>query len=249
MILGRWRRIVRLRLRSLLRSERVDVDQRMEETRDARGVRFVDDALRDLRYAARMMVRSPGVTAVAVLSLALGIGANTAIFSAVDELMLQTLPVAHPERLIMFFAAEDSARGDSLPYPRFEEIQQHLTSVFASVISVWSIDRANMIVNPAGAGASAEPDAGLVRVGSAAANYFDTLGVATQIGRAFTASDNRVPGGHPVAVISDAYWDRRFGRTRDITNRTFSVNGATYQILGVAAKGFSGEWVGMPTDL
>ncbi len=205
----------------------------------------------DLRYGLRMLRKSPGFTAVAALSLALGIGANTAIFSVIDALMFKQLPVRNPERLVMVWTKDDSPgqRDYTFSHPMFAKFRD-LSQVFSGVAAIWLIERSNLTINPrAGEGGTGEADAGQVRVGLASGDYFSTLGVQAVNGRTFTPDDDRAPGGHPVAVISYGYWERRFARAPDIVGRAFTLNGTTYTILGVTPRGFTGEWVGKPTDL
>jgi predicted permease len=196
----------------------------------------------DLRYGLRLMARSKGFTAVAVLSLALGIGANTAIFSALDALLLKQLPVPHPEQL---YTIGDKERNvDFIPYPRFAKLRE-VPDLFSGIAAICLLDRSNINIQGPGGGL----DAATVRVGLVSGAYFSTLGVQPVAGRTFAADDDRVPGGHPVAVISYDYWQRRFDRSTDVVGRSFTLNGTTYSILGVAQRGFSGDWIGLPTDL
>ena len=194
----------------------------------------------DLRYGLRLIGRSKGFTAVAVLSLALGIGANTAMFSITDALMLRTLPVRNPERLVTL------SEGDFFffQYPTFQKFR-NLKQVFSDVTAVCLIRRSNVIVNGPGGGL----DAGTIGVGLVSGTYFSTMGANALIGRTLTTDDDRIPGGHPVAVISYRYWERRFGREPGVVGRTLTLNGTTYTILGVTAPGFSGDWIGEPTSL
>jgi predicted permease len=275
----RWRYTLPLRLRSLVRRDRVEdeldeeiryhiderarelmakglterdarlsalrsfggVEQRKEECRDARRLMLVDDVRRDLVYAGRMLRRSPGFTAVAVLSLALGIGANTAIFSILDALAFRTLPIAEPDRLVLLDTDQ------SIGLTRFARLREHLTG-FSNVSAVWTIDRSNIIIGTGAAdGRATQTDAGQARIGLASADYFSTMGVTLASGRTFTAEEERTE--RPVAVMSDAYWRRHFGRPPDVAGRSFRLNGETYDIVGVAPSGFTGEWVGVPTDV
>jgi predicted permease len=201
---------------------------------------MIADLWQDLRYGARMLRRSSGFTVVAVLSLAIGIGANTAIFSVIDALMLKTLPVQNPEQLVTL-RTNDSGFYSS--YPSFERYSD-LTQVFSNASAICLVDRYNVTTNsPIGAAA---PQVGIALVSG---NYFSTLGVDTVIGRTLTADDDRLPGGHPVAVISYGYWEGRFERVADVVGRTLTLNNTTYTILGVTPRGFSGDWIGQPTDV
>jgi predicted permease len=211
------------------------------------GFNPVEILFNDLRYGLRMMRRSPGVTAVAILSLALGIGANTAIFSVVDALMLRTLRVRSPEQLVELRKTSDSSSGYNpwFGYLEFEKIRDR-TEVFSSIAAINLLDRSNSgTVN----GPDAGLDSGRLSVGLVSGTYFDTMGADAVRGRALAVYDDQAPGGHPVTVISYGYWKRRFALAPDVVGRTLTLNGTAYTILGVTQSGFSGEWVGQPTDL
>jgi predicted permease len=218
------------------------VEQRKEECRDMRRVNFIENLLQDLRYSTRMLLKNPGFTLIAVVTLALGIGANSAIFSLFDALMLRTLPVRQPEQLVLLKRREASNRTIyDVAYSMFERLREQ-PQVLAEVAANWLIERSETADSPGA-------DPGQVRVGMASGNYFSTLGVRAVSGRTFTPEDNRVPGGHPVAVISYGYWQRRFALAPDIVGRTLKLTDTTYTIIGVTPRGFSGEWVGRPADL
>ncbi len=204
-----------------------------------------DTLFKDLNFAARMLRKKPGFAIVAVLALGLGIGANTAIFSIIDALFLKPLPVQQPDRLVMVGGQIDSP-GISYTFykPQFEKFRD-LSTVFSNVAAVGGINRSNLTINGTGGG----PDPGQVQVGLVSGNYFSLLGVNTAIGRMFTADDDRVPGDHPVAVISYDYWFRRFALASDTIGRTLTLNGTTFKVLGVTPRGFTGESVGNPVDL
>lgn len=210
------------------------------------------DLWQDLRYGLRLARRSPGFTAVTVLMLALGIGANTAIFSVIDALLLRPFPVRQPEQLVAFSQSHDgrldSGAWEVWSYPLFEKFRE-LGQVFDNVTMTSQIERYNLMVNGPDGGPAGELDPGGVRVGLVSGNYFSTLGVGTVMGRAFTANDDRVPGGHPVAVISHNYWERRFGRSSEVIGRIITLLGTSYTIVGVATAGFAGDLIEQPTDL
>jgi predicted permease len=212
-----------------------------EAVREMWGWTSVERLGQDLRYGLRMLGRSPGFTAVAVLSLALGIGANTAIFSVIDALMLRVLPVRSPDQLVLFSEGGDVA---FLAYPAYEKFRDH-ADVFSGIAAICLLDRSNVTINGPGGGL----DAATVGVGLVSGTYFSTLGINPVLGRTFSADDDRVPGGHPLAVISHDYWQRRFAGAADVVGRTFTLNQTTYNILGVAQEGFSGDWIGHSTDL
>jgi macrolide transport system ATP-binding/permease protein len=228
------------------------IERRKDECRDMRHVRWIEDLMQDVGYSQRMLRKNPGFTAVAVLTLALGIGANTAIFSVIDALMLKRLSVRNPEQLFMFeghsvnYHANGVAVpgiGYDFPHPTFEKFRT-LTNFFSDVSGIYEVDRFNVTVD----GPDGAMDRGQVVVGMASGNYFSNLGVQAARGRTFTPDDDRTPGSHPVAVISYVYWERRFAQAANVVGRTLTLNGTKYDIIGVTAKGFSGEWVGKPVD-
>lgn len=218
-----------------------------EATRAVWGWVWLDQLGQDLRYALRTLRRSPGFTAVAVLSLALGIGANTTIFSVVDALVLAELPVRRPNELVLFY---ESAPDTPSPAPiavshQWVESYKDLTDVFSTVTGVCLTERFNVSID----GAGRNSDAGPVAVALVSGNYFSTLGLSALIGRSLDPSDDRVPGGHPVTVISYRFWEGRFARASDAVGRRLNLYGTTYTVIGVAPRGFLGESVGQPTDL
>jgi predicted permease len=212
---------------------------RIEElTRESRGFPGLEAFFRDLICGFRTLRRNPGFATVAVLSLAIGIGANTAIFSVTDALLLRRLPVAAPDRLALF--TRSAISGEPLygfPYRWYDRLRNN-PEMFADVSGFAVFDRYNV---------SGDPQR--VTVALSSGNYFRTLGVQAQTGRAFTPDDDRVPGGHPVAVVSDRFWNRRFGASDGLSGRTLSLLGVTYTIVGVMPRGFTGETIGQPVDI
>ena len=156
--------------------------------------------LQDLRYGLRMLAKNPGFTAVAVLALALGIGANTAIFSLIDAVLLKTLPVTHPEQLVLLRWESPHVVTDSLPYPTFAQLRDS-TYVFDGMFAFCDLRLATDVDGKPGI-ASGQLVSG---------SFFSLLGMQAIAGRTFTSEEDRVPGGDPVAVISDRYWKRQFG--------------------------------------
>jgi len=201
--------------------------------------------IEDLRYAVRMLAKAPGFTAVAVLTLALGIGANTAIFSIVDAVLLKSLPVANPQELALF--SDDPSQGAysgqvmsglwfEFTYHNYEFFRNHNESfrdicAFESnrhTIRIRALDRSSP--------ARAEFARGKVVSG----NYFSVLGIQPAAGRLLSPSDDR-PGAPAVAVMSYAYWRRRYNNDSSIVGRTLEINSALFTIVGVAPSGFFGE--------
>jgi predicted permease len=211
-----------------------------ETTRAMWGWTSLERLWQDLRYGARMLGRNPGFTAVAVLSLALGIGANTAIFTVIDALLLKTLPVKDPQELAIL-RAHDPARTTAIYHPLYVKFREQ-SKVFSAVAAILETERSNITL-------AHGAELGDVEVGLVSGNYFANLGVPAVIGRTFTLADDRVAGGHPVAVISYRFWERYFGLARDVLGKTLNLNGQSFSIVGVTARGFTGDWVGRPTDV
>ncbi|HEY7183531.1 MAG TPA: ABC transporter permease, partial [Blastocatellia bacterium] len=169
----------------------------------------------DLRFGARMLLKNPGFTLIAVLTLALGIGANTAIFSLIDATLLRMLPVREPERLALFGRGHAMGVGGGFPdgrtelfsYPFYRDVRRRSQS-FSDAAAIESLpNRVYGVVSANGTNGAAEMlDARLV-----SGSYFSVLGVEATLGRAFTDADDQVLGGHPVAVVSHAWWERRLG--------------------------------------
>ena len=223
------------------RAARVELGS-IEAVKDhTRGVGWeatVEQAWRDVRYGARTLRRSPAFAAVVVLTLTLGIGANTAIFSAVNAIMLRTLPVAHPEELISLKALYPNG-AEPFSYAAYRRIAAdgaHLVDALAA-----STARRDAIT------VDGPPEA--VDLKWVSGNYFTTLGVSTSMGRPLLVSDDLQPPGLAVAVISDAFWARRFGRDPAAVGRTVRLKGTAFVIVGVARRGFAGETPGESVDL
>jgi putative ABC transport system permease protein len=188
----------------------------------------------DLRFALRSLRRSPLFTLVAVASLALGIGANTAIFTLIDQLMLRLLPVAQPEQLVMIWSTGPhmgNNRGTRMAsYPMYEDFQKK-AQAFSSVFC-----RFSTAVSLSFSGQTERVDAELV-----SGNYFQSLGVRPAIGRVFSPEeDDRVYKGHPSVVLSHEYWVTRFGADQSVIGRKLLVDNYPMTIVGVSAAGFTG---------
>jgi predicted permease len=196
----------------------------------------VKDVAQDLRYAARLLRKQPGFTLAAVLTLALGIGANTAVFSLVNATLLQRLPVADREHLVYVYRGNV---GGVFSYPQFETLRDHSQS-FEGRLAGWGGITASL-----NAGDSAELVFGLIVTG----NFFDVLGVRAARGRLLSPSDDVTPGAHPVAVISYDFWQTRFAGRPDVIGREIRLNGHVFTIVGVAPAGFSGPQLGTSRHL
>ena len=188
----------------------------------------------DLRFALRSLRRSPLFTLVAVASLSLGIGANTAIFTLIDQLMLRLLPVTRPEQLVMIWSTgphSGSNRGPRMAsYPMYQDFQKK-AQAFSSVFC-----RFGTAVSLSFSGQTERVDAELV-----SGNYFQTLGVRPAIGRVFSPEeDDRVYKGHPSVVLSHEYWVTRFAADRTVIGQKLLVDNYPMTIVGVSAQGFTG---------
>jgi predicted permease len=188
----------------------------------------------DIRYGARMLRRSPGFSAVAILSLGLGIGANTAIFSLIDQVLLKMLPVKEPERLVVFHWG-----GASFTYNQYRRLHDD-ARLFSGVLG-YSPVRLNLSIG----GELQPPGGGHLVTG----NYFSILGVNAILGRVITPEDDRVPGAHRVAVISYGYWKRRFAMEPGVLNRDIHIAGIPFTIIGVTPPEFFGAEVGSAPDI
>jgi predicted permease len=217
-------------------------DLAKEECRDLRPARALIQIGRDLSYGWRMLRKSPGFTAVAVLSLSLGIAANTTIFSAIDALMLRPLPARNPDQLVAF-RIDDRFHPNPhyvTDYKLFERYRT-LTGFFSDVALVTPANRAGLNFD---GGAAIQ-----TRVALVSGNYFPMLGVDAALGRYLTPDDNRVLGAHPVAVISYRLWQREILGTSSITGHKLTLLGVPYSIIGVMPRGFSGSEAGKPVDV
>lgn len=209
-----------------------------EQARDARGTRWVEDLWRDVRYAFRMMRRSPVFTAAAVISLAVGIGANAAIFSISDALLLRPLDVARPNELWFLNRAGFAQPNYRFSYPGLQRLQKAVPDVrFAASASTSriQIDR--------------EGGAELAIGQLVSGDWFDVLGVGASAGRVLSLNDASAPGTAPVAVVSYDFWTREYGADPRAIGSTIRVNGLPLTIVGVAAKEFAGISVGARVDL
>jgi predicted permease len=193
--------------------------------------------MQDVRYAVRQLRKSPGFAVTAVVTLALGIGANTAIFTVFDQVLLRVLPVEKPGELVrLSFIGSDMGRvssfggddKDFFSYPMYRDLRDKNT-VFSGMLAN---DEAQV-----GAVWKNRPE--LVSAELVSGNYFDVLGVRAIAGRLLVASDDAVKEGSPVVVLSYDYWKTRFASSRDVVNQTLLINGHPFTIVGVAAQGFS----------
>jgi predicted permease len=211
-----------------------------EQCRQARGLHLLDEAWQDLRYAFRSLGHDPGFTLAVVLSLALGFGGNTAVFSLLDAIVLKSLPVEKPGELSLVreYPEPNAGRFSYLMFEQFEEARPAEDSLMA----MGRVARLNVWLT---GGRQPEPATGQLVSGG----YFSTLGISSTMGRLLTAEDNRVIDGRPVVVISYRFWQSRFGGAPSVLGREIKLNTAWFTIVGIAHQGFSGVWADQPVDL
>ncbi|HKU26692.1 MAG TPA: ABC transporter permease [Candidatus Sulfotelmatobacter sp.] len=206
----------------------------------------METLLQDIRFAWRQLRKTPAFAAVAVVTLALGIGANTAIFGLLDQALLRSLPVKHPEQLVILkysggFNGHTRSRTDEkfyFSYPMYRDLRDR-NSVFSGLVAT---------VN-AQAGVQWHDQPELVTAEVVSGNYFDVLGIQPELGRLLVQSDDTVPNANPVAVLSFDYWQRRFGADRNLLNQTILVNGHPFTVVGVAQRGFHSAVMGDTPDM
>ena len=220
----------------------------MEQSHMAWGWEWFESFIQDTAYGSRAMWRSPAITIVALLSLALGIGANTAIFSLLDAVMLRSLPVKEPAQLILLGngtasgITDDFARTQLYSYPFYRRMQAE-NQVFSDTAAIFSMT--NGVHGFVQGRSESEP----MNVQLVSGAYFDTLGVRPLVGRTLNDADDNSEGDHPVAVISYAWWKRSLARDPNVLNRTLKLGATTYNIVGVAPPEFFGTKVGEAPDM
>ena len=207
------------------------VAQAKEDYRDRRGLPWLESAARDLRYGLRGLRRTPGFTLAAVLSLALGIGANTAIFSLFHTLMLRLLPVEKPHELVSLYGTGGWIKGP-VSHPLFQEIAKR-TDLFAGAIARTGVFKVRFTPRPGDRWQFAQRE-------FVSGSYFTVLGVPPALGRLFTEDDNRTPGSHPVAVLSYDLWRNQYAADPNILGAKILLDEQPLTVIGVAAPGFHG---------
>src|SRR5262245_30892907 len=199
--------------------------------------RLEDEMFQDLRFGVRMLAKNPGFTIVVAITVALGIGANTAIFGLVDAALFRPLPIVEaPDQLVTIM------RGDSeqsLSYPDFRVLRERnevlsglALSSMPSEISFGNGERSEVVLGSLVSG-----------------NYFDTLGIKPALGRTFLPEEDHIPGAHPVVVLSHSFWWSRFNSDPALVGQTIVLNGHRFTVVGVAAAGFDGETPPMKVNL
>jgi putative ABC transport system permease protein len=206
----------------------------------------MDTLFQDLRYGIRTLIKNPGFTVVSVITLALGLGANTAIFSLTDQILLRRLPVEKPEELVVLRSPgpkqgrvwSDGDGAASLSYPLYKELVEK-NNIFSGLLARFAVP-----LSVSGEGQTERANGELV-----SGNYFEVLGVRPAIGRVFSSEDDRVPGAGQVVVLSHGYWTSHFAANPGILNKTLTVNGAVMTVVGVSRAGFNGVQVGQTPDI
>jgi putative ABC transport system permease protein len=200
----------------------------------------METLFKDIRYGFRMMMKSPGFAIVAVFSLALGIGANTAVFSFLNAFLLSPLPVKDASRLVTIFTTDVKNQGN-LPTSHYNYIDyRDKNDVFEEILAYNFAG----ITYAAPGGETKQFVAEMV-----SGNYFDTLGLKPLYGRTFLADEDKTPGTHPVAVMSYACWQRDFGADQGIVGNTISLNRRAFSVVGIGPKDFEGTDVGFVPDM
>jgi predicted permease len=214
---------------------------------ERRGGIRMKSFIQDLRFGVRMLMKQPGFTLIAVLTLALGIGANTSVFTLINALLLRPLPVPNPHELVVIYAGGRGTPG-IISFPMYRDLrarQQVFTDILAS-----TVEGLVRLTIPNGAD-TAEVDN--VRISQVTANYWPVLGIQPALGRFFTEDEDRIPNSSEtagsLAVLSYSFWERQFGRDPAVLGRTVVVNRSPCKVIGVAPRGFFGERVGSEPDL
>lgn len=192
----------------------------------------------DLRYSFRVLWKSPGFTLVAVISLALGIGANVSIFSVINAVLLRPLPVERPEQLVSLLTARPDGLNTTFSYPAYTDYRDRndvLSGLFAVSDLPFSLSSEGMTERVNGEIVSG--------------NYFDVLGVRAARGRTFLPEEDRTPNTHPVAVISYALWQKRFNSDPNLVGKNLRLNAQKFTVIGIAPEGFKGSMRGLSADI
>jgi predicted permease len=230
-----------------VRASCVTLDEGRE--RSMKRTRYADELRQDTGFAVRALRRNPAFTAVAVFTLALGIGANTAIFTLINAILLRPIPVVAPEHLVALGTpsrinsmSHGTPQAGLYSYQLYRDVRG-TNRLMTGLLASGRTDRLD--VRADAHGAEVEHPAGRFVSG----NYFAVLGIPAARGRAFGALEDSIAGASPVAVISDRYWTRRFARDQQVVGKTLVVDNVMLTVIGVTPPGFSGEIVDRPTDL
>ena len=217
-------------------------EQTRQAYREQRALPLLDDLLHDLRYGMRMLARSPSFTAVAALTLALGIGANSAMFSLLDQVVLRLLPVRHPEQLVIVRETGNhygnTYGANTISWPMFEDLRDN-NQVFSGMFSRF----------PANVTLGYGDRAAQIPAELVSGSYFPILGVGAALGRMIAPDDDAVPDSKPVLVLSYSFWRSYFDGDRTIVGRSIALNGHAMTVIGVAQPGFDGVELGAPAKV
>ena len=218
------------------------VEQVKENVRDVRAGVWLDSLVRDFRYGVRTLAKNPAFTLIAMATLALGIGANTAMFSLLDQVVLRLLPVRDPERVVIVRETGNhygnSYGPNTISWPMFEDLRDN-NQVFSGMFC-----RFPAIVTIIGGDRAAQISAELV-----SGSYFPILGVGAALGRTIAPDDDAVPDSRPVVVLSYSFWRSYFDGDRSIVGRTINLNSYAMTVIGVAQPGFDGVELGIPAKV
>ncbi|MGD2121869.1 MAG: ABC transporter permease [Gemmatimonadota bacterium] len=215
------------------------VDRFAEKTREERGVRPLEDLFTDTRFALRTLRKSPGFALVAILSLAVGIGANTTIYSVVNAILLRDLPFEAPEQLVNLYRDRAQGSFDPMSYPDYRVIRDATAGVFQGLEG----HQYAMVQRGIGSG----PETLIAEM--VTGGYMPLLGVGAALGRIILPEDHVAPGSHPVVVLGYRYWERAFAGDPEVLGRSIRISGRAYTIVGVAPRSFLGSTRGIVSDL
>jgi predicted permease len=207
-----------------------------EVTREMWGWTWAEQLLQDIRYGARMLRKNPGFAAAAVLTLALGIGANTAIFSVIDVLLLKTLPVTDPQQLAVMSIRNIRGESTNFSYPLFERLRSE-QGLLSGLAASTGVDHMPVRI-------SGDENTEETRVELVSGNFFEILGVNAKVGRVFTADDDRPSAGQTVAVLSHGFWEQRFNARPNVLGSILRIKNVPYTVVGVTPPAFFGNVVG-----
>ncbi|MGA8027855.1 MAG: ABC transporter permease [Bryobacteraceae bacterium] len=208
------------------------LEQRKEEMRDMRGIHWLTDFYDDARYAIRSLLRTRGLAAFVVITLALGIGMTSAVFSMVDALIFRPYPVPHPSGVVTLVSTSRETKFDDFSYREYLDIRNK-TKSYAGVIANHDMESVSF---SAEAGATPRVKGGMMVSG----NYFNVLGVELRLGRGFRSDEDRIPGRDVVVVLGPAFWRREFASDPSILGRHIRLNGTEFRVIGVAPETFPG---------
>jgi predicted permease len=235
--------------RRLTRIEFGGIEQIKEDCRESRGTLWVESMVQDIRYGVRQIRNSPGFSIVAILSLALGIGANTAIFTLLNAILLRSLPVHDPEELLLFGDGRAQGLTLSVPDGRMDLFSKAFLHDFSqkdtSFSGIAAVDSSAIETKASIAGGAYQT----IHINLISGSYFPVLGVPAFLGRTVDESDDRAPGAGPVAVASYAWFQRHFNGDPAALGKVVRIQSHDYTLVGVAKPGFSGITVGRSADL